>query len=361
MTVSAQPLTFRNGITMKNRFMLAPMTNTQSHEDGTLSAEELEWLSMRAKGQFGMVMTCASHIQANGKGFPGQLGIFNDRHLEGLTKLSRAIQFHGSLAIIQLYHGGIRAAAEWIEGDPVGPSKLEGKLVRALSLVEVMKLRDDFITAAVRAKKAGFNGIEVHGAHGYIIAQFLSSKYNQRSDEYGGSLKNRSRLLHEIVSGIRTACGDDFLIGVRLSPERFGQKLEEIKEISQQLIDSGLIDFLDISLWDYQKFPEEVEFQKKSLLQHFTELKYRKVKLTVAGKIRTGKDVRNVLNSKVDFVSIGRAGILHHNFAQLVMKNPDFEPISLPVMKDYLKKEGVSKPFIHYLKRWEGFVMEDES
>ena len=122
--------------------------------------------------------------------------------------------------------------------------------LRALSLQEVQQLRDDFIAAAVRSQQAGYDGIEVHGAHGYIVCQFLSDTYNRRDDQYGGSLENRARLLFEIVSGIRAACGADFLIGVRLSPERFGMRLAEALTVCQQLIDGGETDFLDISLWD---------------------------------------------------------------------------------------------------------------
>ena len=118
---------------MKNRFMLAPMTNTQSFEDGRLSEEEYQWLTMRAEGQFGLVMTCASHVQEVGKGFPGQLGIFGDQHLAGHQKLSAGIKAHGALAVIQLHHAGMRSPAELIGQAPVCPSDLEKYGARGLS------------------------------------------------------------------------------------------------------------------------------------------------------------------------------------------------------------------------------------
>lgn len=225
------PVQFPCGTTMKNRFMLAPLTNTQSFEDGRLSDAEYRWLTMRAKGQFGLVMTCASHVQKVGKGFPGQLGCFSDIHIHGLQKLATEIKAHGSLAVLQLHHAGMRSPAEIIQQAPVCPSKSEKHGARALTLNEVHQLKDDFIAAAIRAKKSGFDGVEVHGAHGYILTQFLSSKINKRTDEYGGELKNRSRILFEIIDGIRNSCGPGFLLGVRLSPERFGMELLEIKEI----------------------------------------------------------------------------------------------------------------------------------
>lgn len=355
------PLTFPSGASMPNRFMLAPMTNTQSHEDGQLSDDEYHWLTMRAKGQFGLVMTCASHVQEIGKGFPGQLGIFDDRHIPGHQRLSAGIKAHGSLAVVQLHHAGMRSPAELLGEAPVCPSANEKHGARGLSVEEVQQLRADFITAAVRAKKSGYDGVEVHGAHGYILTQFLSAEINKRTDEYGGSLENRSRLLFEIVDGIRQACGQDFLLGVRLSPERFGMQLPEVKTVAQRLIDEGQIDFLDISVWDYHKLPNQEAHQDKTLMEHFTSLDRKNVRLTVAGKIRNGHDVAAVLAAGVDFVTIGRAGILHHDFPRQVLADPAFEPVSTPVSVAYLQQEGLGENFVQYMRRWPGFVEEGTS
>jgi 2,4-dienoyl-CoA reductase-like NADH-dependent reductase (Old Yellow Enzyme family) len=349
---------FSYGAKMKNRFMLAPLTNQQSHEDGSLSNDEFYWLTMRAKGGFGLIMTCASHVQDVGKGFAGQLGIFSDNLIDGHKRLTSKIKQHGSLAVIQLHHAGMRSPFEVIKQKAVCPSDSEKHNARALTLEEVYQLRDDFIAAAVRAQKCGYDGVEVHGAHGYILTQFLSAKINQRQDQYGGSLQNRARLIFEIIDGIRTQCGENFLLGIRLSPERFGMQLSEIKTLSQQLIDDGKIDFIDLSLWDCFKTPEEFPESKMNLLEHVLQLDFKKVKLTVAGNIRTGEDVQKVLNVGVDFVTIGRSGILHHDFPKKVIENPDFEPIDNPVTVTHLKSEGLSETFINYMRRWEGFVEE---
>jgi len=356
MTLADAPISFKNGSILKNRFMLAPMTNTQSHEDGTLSNEEYHWLTMRAKGGFGLTLTCASHVQFIGKGFPGQLGIYDDAHMEGHQRLVKGIKAHDSLAVIQLHHAGMRTPEELIGEQPVCPSPIEKHNARGLSLEEVTQLRDDFIAAAVRAKKSGYDGVEVHGAHGYILTQFLSITINKRNDYYGGSLENRSRLLFEVLDGIRTECGRDFLLGVRLSPERFGMQLSEVKTICEQLINDYDIDFLDISLWDVFKQPEETQHQDKSLLQHFTDIDYKDVKWTVAGNIKNARDVKAVLDAGVDFVSIGRSAILHHDFPKKVIANPNFTPTELPVSSDYLTQEGLSDKFVTYMKRWPNFV-----
>lgn len=353
-----EPLSFVRGPSMKNRFMLAPMTNLQSHADGTLSEEEFHWLTLRARGGFGLVMTCASHVQAAGQGFPGQLGIFSDRHLEGLTRLAAAIRAHGSIALVQLHHAGLRSPPDLVGGAPVSASDDEKTGARGLSTAEVEQLISDFVRAAVRAERAGFDGVQVHGAHGYIVCQFLSAAGNRREDRYGGSLENRCRLLFDILGGVRAECRPDFLLSVRLSPERFGMTLAETPEIARRLLDSGLLDLLDLSLWDVFKHPEEGDYAHKPLFDWFSGLERGSTRLSVAGKIRCARDAGRMLVAGADALSIGRAAILHHDFPERCRDDPFFEPVELPVTADYLRSEGLSDPFIAYMKNWEGFVAQ---
>ena len=147
------PLSFNRGPDMKNRFVLAPLTNTQSHDDGVLSDEEFNWLTMRSEGGFGLTMTCASHVQAVGQGFPGQLGVFSDNHIQGLTRLATGIKSNNSVAVCQLHHAGMRSPKEAIGEAAVCPSNDEKTGARALSRSEVKQLIEDFISAAVRAEK----------------------------------------------------------------------------------------------------------------------------------------------------------------------------------------------------------------
>jgi 2,4-dienoyl-CoA reductase-like NADH-dependent reductase (Old Yellow Enzyme family) len=353
-----QPLAFARGPVMKNRFMLAPLTNLQSRADGVLSDEEYHWLTLRARGGFGLVMTCAAHVQAIGQGFPGQLGVFADRHLEGLARLAAGVRRHGSLAFVQLHHAGLRAPAGLIGGRPVSASDDEKSGARALSTGEVEALTGDFVRAAARAEQAGFDGVELHGAHGYILCQFLSAMTNRRDDRYGGGLDNRCRLLFDILGGIRAQCRPDFLVGVRLSPERFGMTLAETPLIARRLHESGLIDLLDMSLWDAFKEPEEEAFKGKPLIGWFTELDRGDVRLAAAGNIRSARDAGHALAAGADIAAVGRAAILHHDFPERSRANPDFEPVPLPVSEDYLRSEGLSEPFVGYMKTWKGFVEE---
>jgi 2,4-dienoyl-CoA reductase-like NADH-dependent reductase (Old Yellow Enzyme family) len=351
-----EPLSFAHGPAMKNRFMLAPLTNSQSHPDGRLSNEEFHWLTMRATGGFGLTMTCATHVQRVGQGFPGQLGIFSDDHLEGLTRLAAAIKLQNSLAVVQLHHAGMRSPAELIGEAPHCPSDNAEFGARALSGAEVEQLTEDFIKAAVRAEKAGFDGVEFHGAHGYVLCQFLSAETNRRTDRWGGSLENRSRIIRDVIAGARTRCRPDFNIGLRLSPERFGMQLAEVRDFAQSIMREGQIDYLDMSLWDVAKEPVEAAFQGRTLMSYFTELDRGDVRLGVAGKIKTGEAAAAALQAGADFVLIGRGAVLHHDFPELVHQNPHFESVALPVTRDYLRKEGLSPVFIEYMNNWKGFV-----
>lgn len=351
-----QPLNFSCGVSLKNRFMLAPLTNTQSHTDGRLSDDEYHWLTMRAEGGFGLTMTCAAHVQAVGQGFPGQLGVFGDEHLEGLSRLANGIKSQDSLAVVQLHHAGMRSPAELIGQAPVCPSDNVETAAVGLSTEAVEQLIEDFILAAERAEQAGFDGVEIHGAHGYILAQFLSGTINQRQDQFGGSIENRMRPITQIIDGVRARCRPNFLLGLRLSPERFDVHLPDIIDVAKIVLAAGKIDFLDMSLWDSFKEPEDEAFKGRSLLSYFTELERGDVSLGIAGKLRNPDEVRLAMESGIDFVMLGRAAILHHDFPLQMQADNNFTPVRNPVSTDYLRKEGLGEAFITYMSGWKGFV-----
>jgi 2,4-dienoyl-CoA reductase-like NADH-dependent reductase (Old Yellow Enzyme family) len=351
-------VTFRRGPAMPNRFMLAPLTNEQSNADGTLSDAEHHWLTLRAQGGFGLTMTCAAHVQAVGQGFPGQLGVFDDEHLPGLTRLASDLNATGTVSYVQLHHAGNRSPAALIGTAPVCPSDDPETGARALTTAEVEQVVADFVAAAVRAERAGFHGVELHGAHGYLICQFLSAELNRRTDHYGGSLENRSRLLFEIVDGVRAACGEAFALAVRLSPERFGMRIDEIREVFGRLVDSGAVEMIDMSLWDVNKQPVEDAHQGRTLTEIFAELPRDEVRLGVAGKIHTPADVRRVVEQGVDIAVLGRVGILHHDYPARYAADDGFEPRRAPVAREVLLAEGVSPGFVDYLGRNFRFVAD---
>jgi 2,4-dienoyl-CoA reductase-like NADH-dependent reductase (Old Yellow Enzyme family) len=350
-----EPLKLARGPQWRNRFMLAPLTNKQSRPGGVLSDEEINWLSLRARGGFGLVMTAAAHVQAVGQGFEGQLGVFGDQHLAGLARMAERLRAGGAVSAVQLHHAGNRAPRELV-GQPVSASDDAESGARPLTLGEVERLRDDFIAAAVRAEKAGFDGVEIHGAHGYVITQFLSAETNLRDDRYGGGLENRSRLLFEIVDGVRASTGPSFQVGVRLSPERFGLKLEETRETARRLLREGKIDYLDLSMWEVFKEAAEEPFRERPLLAWFTELERGAVRLGAAGKLMTPDQCRAAIDAGCDYVSLGRAGILHHDYPDQLRREPRFRPVATPVAPAHLAKEGLTAGFIEYMRSFKDFV-----
>ncbi|WP_088311334.1 NADH:flavin oxidoreductase [Novosphingobium sp. B 225] len=355
MTDMFAPLGLAHGPAMTNRFMLAPLTNLQSNPDGTLSDDEINWLVKRAEGGFGLVMTAAAFVDPQGIGFPGQLGIASDDHLPGLTRLAQALRAKGALSSVQLHHAGIRSPKE-IVGTPVGPFADAETGARALTSAEVEQLRDSFIAAAVRAERAGFDGAEIHGAHGYVLAQFLDAENNTRDDGWGGDYAGRTRIIREVIDVVRAATGPQFQLGLRLSPERFGIQLGEAKRFAEEVMTAGQLDYLDMSLWDCFKLPNEEEFADRPLIEHFTALERGATRLGVAGKIMDAARVRDCLAAGADFVLLGRGAILHHDFPAQAKADPAFASAPTPVTRAHLLTEGLGPKFVDYMATWKGFV-----
>ena len=159
-----------------------------------------------------------------------------------------------------------------------------------------------------------------------------------------------------MIDGVRAACGRDFSLGVRLSPERFGLSLMDIVSVAQRLMREGKIDYLDMSLWDSFKEPAEEAYQGRTLASYFTELDRGNVRLGAAGKIMSGADAQKAFAYGFDYLLIGRGAILHHDYPLLFAKNPNFTPAALPVTADHLRREGLGEAFVKYMQTWAGFV-----
>ncbi|MDX6740916.1 NADH:flavin oxidoreductase [Actinocorallia sp. A-T 12471] len=350
----AVPLDLARGPAWGNRFAMAPLTNHQSPE-GTLSDDEYTWLVRRAEGGFGMVMTCAAHVSRAGQAFPGQLAVWDDAFLPGLTRLAAGIAAAGGVSALQLHHGGRRSDTRLTGVDVVAPLDEPAKNARALTTGEVEEVIADFIAGAVRAERAGFHGVEVHGAHGYLICQFLSPR-NTRADRYGGSFENRQRMLWEILRGVRAATGPDFQVGLRLTPERSGIPLAEARALAADVLASGLIDYLDMSLWDAFKETYEDAHRDRLLIEHFADLPRGNARLGVAGKIGSAPDAAWCLEHGADFVLIGAGAVLHHDFPVLALADPGFRLVQ-PRPREHFEREAVGPLFLEYLAtQWNDFV-----
>jgi len=355
------PFTFRNGVTAPNRVALAPMTNLQSHADGSLSDDELRWLVMRAEGGFGVVSTCASHVALDGQGWPGELGIYDDKLLPGLERLASALREKGATSLVQIFHGGARADAKVSGIRPWSASEIEGDQnnPRAATPGDIERVIVEFRDAAVRAHRAGFDGVELHGAHGYLFSQFLSRTMNRREDSYGGSLENRARLLREATRAVRASVPKSFIVGVRISPEDFGNAkgldLDENLTLARWLVEDG-IDFLHLSVWDSSR--NATKHPGAHPISLFREVCPADLPLFVAGKIWTRADADAVLARGGDVVSLGRSGLTNPDWPKRI-RDEGWAPAKPPMRAAELLERGLSETFVKYMRNWKGFVSDE--
>lgn len=352
-----------SGMLSVNRVVLAPMTNKQSNPDGTLSDNEYNWLVRRAKGGFGMVITCATYVSEDGKGWDGELGACNNDQVEGLTRLAEGIHDNDSLAILQLFHGGSRAPEKVTHVQPLSSSAhiIKGtpiKRIKEASIFDIERIISDFTNAARRAYKAGFDGVELHGAHGYLFHQFLSTTVNQRKDEFGGSFENRCQLLRTVLQNLRSELPKSFIIGIRLSPEDRGSfegiDFDESIQTAELLADEGA-DYIHISAWEALKKPNKYPEEEKTIIRRFRDALPEEVTVIISGEIWTKEEAEKCIEEGADMVSIARAAVANPDWANLA-KNKNFEPIRPPYTHQQLEAADVSEPFVEYLKSWEGFV-----
>lgn len=353
------PLTFRNGARAANRLALAAMTNLLSHEDGSLSDDELRWLDIHAEGGFGLVATCASHVAQSGQGFEGELGIFDDRLLPGLTRLATALRNRGSLGLVQIFHGGARAPCKLTGARPWTASEQSGdpSEARAGTIADIEGAITAFRDAAVRAHRAGFEGVELHGAHGYLLCQFLS-RLNTRADGWGGDLEGRARLIREVMRAVRAAVPASFVVGVRLSPEDYGQlkglDLDESLTTAKWLCDDGA-NFIHISLWN--ALPNTSKRPEQHAVTLFREACPADVPILVAGSVWTREDAESLLAKGADMIALGRAAIANPDWP-LRARESGWEPKRPPLTAAELKERGLTDQFVTYMRRWKGFVAD---
>lgn len=354
------PFRFRNGVTAPNRVWLAPMTNLQSHADGTLAEEELRWLASRADGGYGVIETCAAYVAEDGKAWDGELGISGDEHLPGLTRLASDLTARGSVNLVQIFHGGVRASSQ-LTGVPVwsaSPVKTNGVTPREATEDDITGVIARFRDAAVRAHKAGFQGVELHGAHGYLLCQFLSAIDNQRTDRWGGSWENRTRLLREATRVVRAAVPASFIVGVRISPEDFGQArgldLDDNLQLARWLADDG-IDFLHLSLWTASR--NTTKRPDVHPIPLFRDVVPRDVPIVVAGHLWTRAEAEACLDLGADGVALGRSAIANPTWPRDI-QDPAWEPRRPPFTVKELEERGLSEKFARYMGKWKGFVID---
>jgi 2,4-dienoyl-CoA reductase-like NADH-dependent reductase (Old Yellow Enzyme family) len=318
-SILLKDLTVKN-FSFLNRYACAPFDISKATEDGLVSEELLSIYEQR-KGPSLIVVEQAA-IALEGQYRERLIFVDRDECIEGLTKLAEVIHKNSQIAVLQINHAGSAADEKLTGMEAVAPSAVANpafkrSLPRELTLGEIHKLRASFVEAALRVKRAGFDGVELHNCHGFILTQFLSPLTNQRTDEYGGNLENRSRLLLETTTAIRKAVGEDFLLLVRLGVDDLlpgGTNLEEGCQVAQWLEKAG-VDILDVS----SGMLPPLVLEGPAMLRDRIKAVKAKVNIPVIGAgeledINIAADM--VENGEVDFIALGRPIMNKANFVE---------------------------------------------
>jgi len=303
---------------LKNRIVMPPMITNYGSQDGYVTERLKDYYEERAKGGVSMVIVEPFCIDFPvGRRLGPQLLIDGDSFIPGLGELAQVMKKHGARAIAQFQHAGRNTSSSLTGLQPIAPSAIAqpgGELPRELAVGEIKDIVAKFAKAAERAKKAGFDGVEIHGAHGYLIAQFLSLASNKRKDEYGGSLENRARLLIEILKATKESVGSDYPVWSRINGEESGVDdaftLDEAKELARMLQDAGA-DAVHVSemIWGIPPGTLPPMDQALGSIVHLAAEIKKAVTIPVIAVKRIEPELgeRILQEGKVDFVAIGRA------------------------------------------------------
>jgi 2,4-dienoyl-CoA reductase-like NADH-dependent reductase (Old Yellow Enzyme family) len=323
------PFRFNSGREMANRFAIAPLTTDSSHDDGTATESELEFVRRRAASGFGAAISSAAYVEQDGRSWQG-IGATHDGHLSSLHRLAEAMRAAGGLAILQIYDGGRIAKPELIgEQGLRAPSAVASlrpgaKTPRAMTPDEVGNLIASFREAASRARKAGFDGVEVHGANHYAVHQFFSPRANHRVDNWGGTLSKRMNFPLAVAQAVRDALGPKLIAGFRITPfesERDGYTLEDAKLLCHELAKLDL-DYISVSLDDYRMSrpvgetrvydsPVESSYTPaESPITEFARVIAGRSAVMASGGIKTCMDAEGAIKMGADLVAVGRAVVV---------------------------------------------------
>lgn len=331
-----ESLTFKNGITIKNRVVMAPMTTWSSNDDYTISDEEVNYYKRRVNG-VGLIITGCTHVQPNGIGFTHEFAGYDDKFIPSLRKLADAAKSGGAPALLQIFHAGNKALPSLTpNGEVVSSSAVETEatafapsvLPRELSHDEILEVIHAFGETTRRAIEAGFDGVEVHGAHGFLLQNFFSPFFNRRVDEWGGSLENRLRfplaVIQKMKNVIKNHAKKPFIFGYRISPEeQGGYGMEDAYELIDRLVGQDL-DYIHVSLDDVSSKPRGNE-DGKTRLELIVEYVNGRVPVMAAGSMVTADDVASSLNMGLSLAAVGHTLIMNPDWVEKVQNGKEAE------------------------------------
>lgn len=350
-----KPFTLPNGVELKNRIMMAPMTTCSGFYDGSVTHDLIEYYRDRA-GEIGTIIVECGFVDNKGLAFPGAIGLDNDDKIEGLAKIAKAIKEKGSKAVIQVYHGGRMVEPKLIGGQsPVGPSAIAAPRAGAatpiaLTADEVDDMIEKFGQAVRRAIEAGFDGVEIHGANTYLIQQFYSPNSNQRTDKWGGSRDNRLQfplaildITHKMVKQFATP---EFIVGYRFSPEELevpGIRFDDSMYLLEKLADKGL-DYIHFSMGAILR-PSIVDTQDPTpLINKYVAMRsatLAKIPVVGVGNVVNQVDVDAAIENGYDLVAVGRACIAYPDWISRIEKG---EQLELTISSDKREELNIPEP-----------------
>ena len=310
-----------NQMELKNRFVRSATWEGLANTDGSCTAELTDLMVDLAKGQVGLIISSHAYVNPAGQAGIRQLGIDNDRLIESYKKMVEKVHGEGSKIIMQIAHAGCRAPIQFVKNIPNGPSSMdiERYNCREMTINEISQVIEDFKNAALREKKAGFDGVQIHAAHGYLISQFLSPFFNKRTDEYGGSVGNRAHLVLNIIRAIKLELGRQFTVIIKLNSDDFtdgGFSQSEMIQIAKILETAG-IDVIELSgslSLQRSQFSSvrkgRIRSEEEEVYYHDAAKSYKKqinVPLILVGGIRSYEVAKELIEKEqVDYISFSR-------------------------------------------------------
>lgn len=310
----------RENVILKNRIVVAPMTTWAGNDDLTVSEEELEYYKNRSE-DVGMFITACTFFQPNGQGFDNQIYAGTDEYISSLKKLADAVKLNGAKGILQIVHAGrkgdpskgvlVSASAVKPPSTPYGSLEIL-PIPKEMTEEEIQEIIEGYYLTTIRAIKAGFDGVEIHGANTYLLQQFFSPHSNRRNDQWGGTLENRMRLALEVIKSVNKAKrefgSEDFVIGYRFSPEEIeepGITLEDTLVLVDTLAEQD-IDYLHISLIDYNATSLRNSDDKRIIGKLISEKINGRKPLIGVGGITTKEKAEDAINLCYDLIAMGR-------------------------------------------------------
>lgn len=327
-----QPFTLNNGVEIKNRLVVAPMTHFASNADGTLGEQEARFISNRA-GDMGIFIHAATLVADGGKAFHGQPEAIHSSQLESLRQTAQLAQKQGAKAILQIHHGGNLSVPELLNGkDLITASDDAQTGARAATVDEIHALIAAYANATDLAIQAGFDGVEIHGANGYLLQQFYSAKTNQRTDEWGGSREKRMRFPLAVVDAVTAVrekyAKSDFIIGYRFSPEEAGDNgltMEDTFILLDALVEKPL-QYLHISLHEFAKKARRGADSNLTRMQLVHERINGKLPLIGVGSLFTADQISSAFNTGwAEFIALGKTVMINPTIATLIKEGRENE------------------------------------